>query len=97
MVKFAPLKVDVHCRENSTQYVNQVLLLPEIWRVIAGHLGPCEWARVAGMCKATWHLQLNAVTIRDRFGEVARSSITDEQYEQGNSCGAASITSCALR
>ncbi|CAL8466164.1 g5700 [Coccomyxa elongata] len=55
--------------QSSNQHDNHVFL-PEIWRVIAGHLGMRSWARVAGICKATWHLQLDPILTEQGLAEV---------------------------
>jgi hypothetical protein len=38
-------------------------LPPEIWQRISRYIGPKEWARVAGTCCCTKHLQLDSIRI----------------------------------
>ncbi|BDA51043.1 hypothetical protein COCOBI_17-2630 [Coccomyxa sp. Obi] len=69
-------------RQSSAHHETQVLP-PEIWRVIAGHLGPRKWARVAGICKATWHLQLDPVHLVQCFYEwYPTGRVSNERYEE---------------
>lgn len=75
-----------HCRESKEKCETQVLP-PEIWRVIAGHLGPCDWARAAGVCKATYHLQLDPVHIKSQQCEGFSALLG----EQGEFCRAATL------
>ncbi len=51
------------CRQGK-QHHSSRNLPPEIWQRIARYLGPTEWAKVAGMCRSTWRLQLDSVRMK---------------------------------
>lgn len=36
---------------------------PEVWQLIACQMSMTEWARVSGICRTTWELQLDEINL----------------------------------
>ncbi len=44
-----------------------ILSLPEdVWRNVASHMTLREWARVSGLCKSTWKLDLHSILVPEQ-------------------------------